>query len=81
MHIKLHDRICNEACQMPGCTARFVTRRLLDNHMKEQHQTYKQYRSALVTHCYFYHKLIKYHTTPVCQLSLPVHFMFLLITE
>jgi len=37
---------------MPGCTARFSTRRLLDNHMKEQHPTSKQYRLSRVACCY-----------------------------
>ena len=52
MHIKLHDRDCNEVCQVPGCAARFSTRRLLDNHVKEQHPSDKQYRSSLVGRCY-----------------------------
>jgi len=47
-HIKLHDRDCKEACQVPGCAAKFSTRWLLDNHMKEQHPTYNTYRSLSV---------------------------------
>lgn len=43
-HIKSHDRVCNEACQILGCTAKFSTRQLLEDHMKQQHPADKPYR-------------------------------------